>query len=191
MQDMEPSIINQDNMSAILLETNSHASASNQTKHIKVKYFFIKDKVDQGEIVLKHCPTNQMWTDVNTKPKQGATYREFQSRAMGIPVDYNDDKFKAIRCTQPPNNIVPINPILSIPKDQKVLQECVGGGRSDVAANQMAQQMAERGNVARAKQSDVAANQMAQQMLEPGNVAGAPIKMVRRKPWSPGVYRAF
>ncbi len=38
---MEPSIIHQDNMSTILLERNGRASASNQTKHIKVKYFFI------------------------------------------------------------------------------------------------------------------------------------------------------
>jgi hypothetical protein len=53
---MEPSIIYQDNMSAVLLETNGHASASNRTKHIKVKYFFIKDKVDQSEIVLNIAP---------------------------------------------------------------------------------------------------------------------------------------
>jgi hypothetical protein len=88
-----------------------------------------------------------MWTDVNTKPKQGATYREFWSRMMGIPVDYDDDEFKAICHTRPPKNIVPINPTLSIPEDWKVLQECVGGGQSDVVANQMAQQT---GNIAQA-----------------------------------------
>jgi hypothetical protein len=60
-----------------------------------------------------------------------------------------------------------------------------------VAANQMAQQMAEPGNVARAAQSDVAANQMAHQMAEPGNVAQVPIKIVGGKPLSPGVYRAL
>ena len=37
-----------------------------RTKHIKVKYFLIKDKVDQEEITIKHCPTEQMWTDINT-----------------------------------------------------------------------------------------------------------------------------
>ncbi len=47
-----------------------------------------------------------------------------------------------------------------------------------MVANQMAQQMAEPGNVARASGSEVAANQMAQQMAEPGNVARAPIEMV-------------
>ncbi len=57
-------------MSAILLGTNRKASSSKCTKYIKVKYFFIKDEIDQqGEITVEHCPTDQMWTDINTKPK--------------------------------------------------------------------------------------------------------------------------
>jgi hypothetical protein len=51
--------------------------------------------------------------------------------------------------------------------------------------------MVDSGNVAWAAGSDVAANQMAHQMAEPGDVARAPIKMVGGKPWSPGVYRAL
>ena len=39
---MEPSLIYQDNMSAILLETNGRGSSSKRTKHIKVKYYLIK-----------------------------------------------------------------------------------------------------------------------------------------------------
>ena len=65
-------------MSAILLETNGKASSSKRTKHIKVKYFYIKDKINQDEIVVEHCPTNQMWNDIKTKPKQGAVFREFR-----------------------------------------------------------------------------------------------------------------
>jgi hypothetical protein len=62
--DMDPSLLYQDNMSAILLETNGRASSSKRTKHIKVKYFLIKDKVNREEITIKHCPTEQMWTDI-------------------------------------------------------------------------------------------------------------------------------
>jgi hypothetical protein len=61
--DMDASLLYQDNMSAILLETNGQVSSSKRTKHIKVKYYFTKDKVGQGEITVKHCPTDQMWTD--------------------------------------------------------------------------------------------------------------------------------
>ncbi len=40
--DMDALLLYQDNMSAILLKTNGEASSSKHTKHIKVKYFFIK-----------------------------------------------------------------------------------------------------------------------------------------------------
>ena len=54
---MDPSLLYQDTMSAILLETNGRASSSKRTKHIKVKYYLNKDKVNQKEITIKHCPT--------------------------------------------------------------------------------------------------------------------------------------
>ena len=43
---MDPSLLYQDNMSAILLETNGRTSSSKRIEHIKVKYYLIKDKVD-------------------------------------------------------------------------------------------------------------------------------------------------
>ncbi len=87
---MDVSLLYQDNMSVILLETNGKVSSLKRTKHIKVKYFFIKDKVNQGKITIEHCPTEQMWTDINTEPKQGLVFRVFRGHVMGIPVDYKD-----------------------------------------------------------------------------------------------------
>jgi hypothetical protein len=46
--DMEPSLIYQDNMSAILLETNGKLSSLKHTKHIKIKYYHMNDKKDDG-----------------------------------------------------------------------------------------------------------------------------------------------
>jgi hypothetical protein len=43
--DVEESILNQNNTSAMMLETNGRQSSSNCTKHTYVRYFFIKDKV--------------------------------------------------------------------------------------------------------------------------------------------------
>jgi hypothetical protein len=37
--DLEPSLVYQENLSAILLEMNGKTSSSKRTKHIKVKYF--------------------------------------------------------------------------------------------------------------------------------------------------------
>ncbi len=88
--DVDPNAALSDNMSAILFEANGRVSSSKRTQHIKVKYFFIKDKVDQREIIIKHCPTNQMWTDINTKLKQGTVFWVFRGHVRGIPADYND-----------------------------------------------------------------------------------------------------
>ena len=59
---MDASLLYQNNMSAILLETNGRPISSKRTEHIKVKKYFVKDKVDQdqGEITIQHCPTEQM-----------------------------------------------------------------------------------------------------------------------------------
>ena len=60
--------LHQDNVSAQLLDVNGRFSSSKKTKHIKAKFFFIKDKVDLGEIKVKDCPTEVMWADILTKP---------------------------------------------------------------------------------------------------------------------------
>ncbi len=122
--DMDPSLLYQDNIIAILLKTNRKASSSKWTKHIKVKYFYIKEKVNHGEITIEHCPTKQMWTDINTKPIQGSVFREFWGHVMGIPTDYNDNNYKLRVKTLPP-----VNSILPVPKAQKESQECVGGSQ--------------------------------------------------------------
>jgi hypothetical protein len=76
-------------MSAMLLETNGKQCSSNQTKHIRVRYFFIKDQVSNGDITLKHCPTGEMFVDHFTKPLQGALFRKFRAEIQGILVDNN------------------------------------------------------------------------------------------------------
>jgi hypothetical protein len=106
--DMEASLIYQDNMSAMLLETNGKASSSKSTKHIKVKYFFIKDKVNLGENTIELCPTGQMWTDINTKPKQCTVYRVFRRHVMGIPADYKDSNFAGKLPVSPVGLMLPL-----------------------------------------------------------------------------------
>jgi len=70
--DMKPLFLYQDNMSAILLEINRKSRSSKQTRHMNIKFFFSKEKNDNGQVRIKHCPTKQMWTDI--KPKQGAVF---------------------------------------------------------------------------------------------------------------------
>lgn len=51
---MTHALIYQENKSTILLQMNGKFSSSKRTKHIKMKYFFVKDKVDNSEIKIEH-----------------------------------------------------------------------------------------------------------------------------------------
>ena len=57
---VEDVYVYQDNESAILLENNGINSMGKGTWHIKIKYFFITDKVKDKEIKILHCPTGDM-----------------------------------------------------------------------------------------------------------------------------------
>ncbi len=98
-------------MSALLLEKNGRMSSSRRTKHIKAKYFLIKDHYDAGEIGVKFCPTDQMWADVLTKLLQGLKFRDMRASLLNCPREYKDDA-----------------PVVSPmkPQDAASLWECVG-----------------------------------------------------------------
>jgi hypothetical protein len=89
---VEENILYQDNKSTILLANNGRWSSNKRTKHIKSRYFFIKDKVESGEISIEHRPTDKMWSDVLTKPKQGKGFRLDRSWLMNCEEDYDDEK---------------------------------------------------------------------------------------------------
>eukprot|EP00804_Cyclotella_cryptica_P015947 CCRYP_019194-RD/>CCRYP_019194-RD protein AED:0.15 eAED:0.15 QI:0/-1/0/1/-1/1/1/0/395 len=89
---VEQNILYQDNKSTILLAKNGRWSSSKRTKHIKSRYFFIKDKVDKKEVQVEYQPTEKMWSDILTKPKQGAGFRRDRSYLMNVDEDYDDEK---------------------------------------------------------------------------------------------------
>ena len=78
-------------MSALSLEKNGRVSSSKGTKHIKAKYFLIKDYYDAREIDLCYCPTDSMWADVLTKPLQGQKFRDMRAFLQKCSPGYNDD----------------------------------------------------------------------------------------------------
>ena len=80
----------QDNISTQLLIKNGWMSSGKCTKHIKAKFFFIKDRVDDGEIKVFNCPTHKMWVHVMTKPLQGMVFKVMRAELMNGPVNYED-----------------------------------------------------------------------------------------------------
>jgi hypothetical protein len=76
-------ILEQDNESAIKLEKNGRTSAGPRSRHIDIRFFWIKDRVKDGEVEIRHCPTLQMLADFFTKPLQGALFRKFRDVILG------------------------------------------------------------------------------------------------------------
>ena len=73
----------QDNRSAILLETNGRRSSSKRTKHLNVRYFFVTDRINNGDLSIKYCPNKEMVADFFTKPLQGEPFYKFRKEIMG------------------------------------------------------------------------------------------------------------
>ena len=47
-------------------------------------FFFLKDRIDKGELNVEHCPTDMMVADFFSKPLQGSKFIEFRNIIMGI-----------------------------------------------------------------------------------------------------------
>ena len=75
--------IYQDNQSTIRMLKNGRNSCTGNLRHINIRYFFVKDRVDKGEVRVEYCPTLQMLGDFFTKPLQGALYIKFRDVIMG------------------------------------------------------------------------------------------------------------
>jgi hypothetical protein len=77
----ETTIIWEDNQSAIAYSEN--ALVSEMTKHIGLKWHFLKDHVEQGTIKLRYLRTDQMVADMLTKPLLGPALARHRSAILG------------------------------------------------------------------------------------------------------------
>jgi hypothetical protein len=80
---LEENIFYQDNQSTIRFEKNGRRSSGPNSRHIDIRYFFIKDRIGLEGIDVQHCPTEQMLADFFTKPLQGSLFRKFREVIMG------------------------------------------------------------------------------------------------------------
>jgi hypothetical protein len=61
----QPILLHCNNQSYILLTKNPRFH--NHIKHIELHYHFLHEKIKSQEIVIKYCPTNDMWVDLLIK----------------------------------------------------------------------------------------------------------------------------
>ena len=69
------------------MENNGKKSSTKNTKLINVRYYFIKDRLETGDVVIENFPTEKMLGDHFKKPLQGALFRKIRAEIMSIPDD--------------------------------------------------------------------------------------------------------
>lgn len=77
----EPTIIFEDNTSSQKMAENPNPS--HRTKHIDIRYHYIKDYIKKNLIQIQHCDTNEMLADIMTKPLSRIKFEKFRNM-LGI-----------------------------------------------------------------------------------------------------------
>jgi hypothetical protein len=80
---IEKNILYQDNKSTILLENNGKRSSSKRTRAFNIRYFFLTDQIEKGNLSVEYCPTTEMIGDYMSKPLQGKLFQKFKKAIMG------------------------------------------------------------------------------------------------------------
>ena len=64
------------------------AGSFKRAKHIKVRYFWLKDLIDEEEIELQYIPSEELVADLLTKAiTGGAKFKYLRGKLLGAPLD--------------------------------------------------------------------------------------------------------
>ena len=50
---------------------------------MNIRYFFMTDQIEKGNVQVEYCPTDAMIGDYMTKPLQGKKFQEFRKMILG------------------------------------------------------------------------------------------------------------
>jgi hypothetical protein len=81
--EIENNILYQDNKSAILLEINGKKSSGKRSRALNIRYFFLTDQVEKGNLLIEYCPADDMVGDFHMKPLQGEKFSKFRNEIFG------------------------------------------------------------------------------------------------------------
>ena len=60
-----------------------------KSKHIEIKYHFIRDMVHKGAVKLKYVPTEEQVADVLTKPLARVKFEYFRDKLGVVQKDFS------------------------------------------------------------------------------------------------------
>jgi hypothetical protein len=80
-QVLDLSVIHCDNDSCVKISENP--MFHDRSKNIEIKYYFLHDKVQKGEVILQYISTNEKKTDILTKPLSKINFSYLRDK-MGL-----------------------------------------------------------------------------------------------------------
>lgn len=81
--DTGPAQVHQDNQSTIVL-ANKGRSTTNRTRHVSIRYFFVKDRIESKDIKVVYTGTEKMIADFFSKPLQGHAFESHRNAIMNL-----------------------------------------------------------------------------------------------------------
>ena len=78
------SIVNQDIQSTVLLASKEKASKGKRTKHVKIIYFFVTNRIVNKETSVEYFPIDDIHGDFFTKPTQGSLFWNFRKLILNL-----------------------------------------------------------------------------------------------------------
>ena len=91
----DPILINVDNQGSIKMARND--ASGTRTKHIDIRYHFVRDCLLEGMFDIDYCPTSDMVADVLTKPLQRIQFVKLRE-LMGVTTKSLIEKVKEGEC---------------------------------------------------------------------------------------------
>jgi hypothetical protein len=80
---VKPVNLKQDNKSTICMVEKGE-STSPRKRHVAIRYFFVKDRMENGEVEIAYLPTELMVADFFTKPLQGELFRRLRAEVLNL-----------------------------------------------------------------------------------------------------------
>lgn len=79
-----PVVFFEDNQAVIFMMTRQETNFQTKSKHVRVRYDFLREQVADKKITFTYLPTDLQLVDVMTKPLIGEKFQYFRDCLMGI-----------------------------------------------------------------------------------------------------------
>ena len=63
---------------------NGKRSSGKRTCVLNIRYFYITDQIERGNVEIRYCLTDEMTGDYMSKGLQGFKFKKFRDRIMGF-----------------------------------------------------------------------------------------------------------